>query len=233
MKWIVLGLCFWLLVRLWQWLRGLWNQLVDEAARPKSDLGEERHRLLALAEPMAVRSVGEAFIQSTTPEDRDERERRVRAGLLHLFKLRGDISGEQLRVELPKLLRTRWFSIDLEDTPPEDDPADALAFACGRVAFAVRLAGLLGWLDEDTQWQLLQQNAQRARDCFGSWTEFGCAWARGRRQWVARARADGLGFAFTEADVQAWAADRSHPWGYMAWGEAAAAGAPLPAPVPA
>jgi hypothetical protein len=217
MKWIVLGLLFWLLVRLWQWLRGLWDELVDVAARPRSDLGEERHRLLALAEPMAVRSVGEAFIQSAAPADRDDRERRVRAALLHLFKLRGDNSPEQLQRELPQLLRTRWFSIDLDDTRPEDNPADALAFACGRVAFAVRLAGLLGWIDDDTQWQLLQQNAQRARECFASWAEYGSAWARGRRQWVARSRADGLGFAFSEADVQAWTADRSHPWGYMAW----------------
>ena len=226
MKWIVLGVLFWLLVKLWQWLRGTWNELVDVAARPKCNLGDERHHLLALAEPMAVRSVGEAFIQSGMPADRDERERRVRASLLHLFKLPGDITTEQLRVELPRLLRTRWFSIDLEDTPPEDDPADALAFACGRVAFAVRLAGLLGWIDDDTQWQVLQQNAQRTRDCFAGWADYGSAWARGRRQWVARSRADGLGFAFSEADVQAWTTDRSHPWGYMAWAGNAEAASP-------
>lgn len=227
MKWVLLAVLAWLLFKLARWIGGIWAEVVaeaDVAARPQTDLGDARHRLLALAEPMARRAVGEAFLQSAVPVDREALERRLRAALLHLFGLRGDITAEQLRAELPPLLRSRWFGIDLENTPAEDDPAAALAFACGRVAFAVRSAGLLGWIDDDTQWQVLQQNAQRAAECFAGWQEYGSAWARGRRQWVARARADGLGQAFSEADVREWTEDRSHPWGYMPWGEATPAG---------
>jgi hypothetical protein len=65
----------------------------------------------------------------------------------------------------------------------------------------------------------LAQNwdGERAGQCFTSWLDYGTAWARGRRQWVARARADSLGAPFSEDDVRQWMNDPRHPWRRGFW----------------
>ena len=87
--------------------------------------------------------------------------------------------------QLPDGLRQRWFTLDLQRLQAGDDPHAAMAFACARVAFHVRCAWLLGWVDEALHQQILHLNACRARDCFDSWQAFGQAYARGRSQWLA------------------------------------------------
>lgn len=76
---------------------------------------------------------------------------------------------------------------------------------------------MLGWLSPEQQWQLLQLNAARARDCFTSWETFAEAYAQGRAQWVAKGRSDALGRAISPEELQRWLEDASHPWGAYAW----------------
>lgn len=146
-----------------------------------------------------------------------EQGQALRNSLLHIFGLRSSLNDAQIRSTLNAQISRLWFRIDLDKLRPEDDPLAALAFACARVTFAVRAACLLGWLDEAAQWYVLLQNAQRANDCFDSWHQFGTAWARGRQQWTKASRADSLGLAFSEADVQRWLTDPQHPWHCIPW----------------
>jgi hypothetical protein len=172
---------------------------------------------IALAHPMAHPHLGVALGSTRPLADRESVERVLKPALLHLFQLRPGLDAQVLRERLTAQLKSRWFAIDLDKLHAQDDPRHALAFACARVAFGVRAAGLLGWIDEDTQWQLLLQNAQRARDCFSGWQDFASAWARGRSQWVQRGRADSLGVNFSDADIAHWLADRFHPWACLPW----------------
>lgn len=73
----------------------------------------------------------------------------------HPFGLRTDLSESAIHEQLPRLLKTTWFSRDLDQLTPADQPRDAMAFACARTAFFVRCAGLLGWVDEALHWEVL------------------------------------------------------------------------------
>lgn len=176
-----------------------------------------RNWALSLAHPMAAARVRAGFAHPGEPPPREELLRTLRPALLHLFGLRADLDDAQARSAVTAQLERRWFRIDLDALREQDDARDAMAFACARVAFAARVAGLLGWVDDATQWDVLLQNAQRANDCFGGWRDYGRAWARGRRQWVAGGRADSLGSSFDEAKVDQWLADGSHPWCGLPW----------------
>lgn len=177
---------------------------------------------LALAHPMALARVDRRYADPHwRTNDTEDLARMLGPVLLHVLGLRPGLDAAALRMAVTERLQRDWLRLDLEALRPQDDPLDALAFACARTAFCVRLAGLLGWLDEPLQWRLLGHNARRAAECFSGWQAYGEAWARGRSQWLAAARDDSLGVAFTQADVQAWLADRHHPWHALAWGEGA------------
>lgn len=218
------GLVTWLGWRLVLWLL---SPFLRWYARPRRRrqyaLGDHWNWTLALADPMAFARIQGGFADAAQPQLADALKQSLRPALLHLLGLRSDIDDAALRATLPGRLRAQWFRLGLDALRPDDAPRDALALACARVAFATRTAALLGWLDEATQWQVLHHNAQRASDCFTSWQDFGTAYARGRRQWVAHSRADSLGVAFTEEEVAQWLANRDHPWHWLPW--------PLP-PVP-
>ena len=224
MKLVLLLLLAWV-IKVWMGVLISWIKAArrDRPSRPALhvpcslpySLDEARNRMLALAHPMAAARIKSAYATEAAPDPAELRA--LRTPLLHLFGLRSDISDQQLRQTLPELLRRRWFRLDLDGLQPGDDPRDAMAFACARVAFGVRAAALLGWLDEAAQWQLLAHNARRAADCFDGWQDFGKAWARGRRQWITRSRADSLGLAFDEEQVQRWLADGGHPWARLPW----------------
>jgi len=175
-----------------------------------------RNWALSLAHPLACAWAGSGYAESR-PVPAGDLQSWFRPVLLHFFRLQNDMSDAQIGAALTEQLRTRWYCMDLDALHAADDPYAAMAFACARLTFAVRLAALHGWLDEETQWQVLLQNAQRAHDCFESWQDFGNAWSRGRRQWVAHARADSLGVSFDDAQVQAWITDPQHPWGTRPW----------------
>lgn len=179
--------------------------------------GPARSQALALAHPLGAQRLGEAYLRPTATLAGNDPRRTLRPLLLHVFGLRGDMSDAQIVAALGPQLRRRWFRIGLEQPRAQDNGRDAMAFACARLAFALRAAHLLGWIDEATQWQLLQQNAERAAQCFHGWADFGACWLRGRRQWVEGSRADSLWVAFTLQESQQWSTTRGHPWRELAW----------------
>jgi hypothetical protein len=212
------GLLAWLAWRLLLWVLG---PFLRWYARPRLRrqyvLGAHWNWTLALAHPMAFGRIQGGFADARLPLLTPSLQQSLRPALLHLLGLRSDMDDAQLRATLPARLQACWFRIGLDALRPDDAPRDVLALACARVAFATRTAALLGWLDEATQWQVLHHNAQRAADCYANWEDFGKAYARGRRQWVAQSRADSLGAAFTENDVAQWVANRDHPWHWLPW----------------
>lgn len=178
---------------------------------------------LALAHPMAFHCVlgGIADAQMQPPDD--QLAQQLRPMLLHHLGLRTDLDDAQIRKQFPEQLRQRWFRLDLQLLQPHDDARAAMAFACARVAFFVRCAHMMDWVPQALHEDILLLNARRARDCFGSWLEFGNACAQGRQQWVAQGRADILGVAFTAGEVAQWLQSPHHPWHALPWNPTPAA----------
>ncbi|MDR1968978.1 MAG: DUF1266 domain-containing protein [Burkholderiaceae bacterium] len=212
---------FWLLWHIVKWLSSPWRRrqarlrLLGRARDYR--LSEERNFALALAHPMAFHSIPGGFAGKERPVLTQELGRTLRPLTLHYFGFRTDLSDAAARQQLPAAIKTGWFRRDLDTLQPADQPRQAMALACARSAFFVRCAALLGWLDEPLQWQVLQLNAARARDCFDSWPAFVRAYAAGRAQWVAASRGDAVGRAVTEAEITTWLAARWHPWGRWRW----------------
>lgn len=210
---IVLALVYWV-------LRGGFKRL--KAAKARGDMisyqagSPERNWALALAHPMAYHAMQGGFASDLDGAD-EALAKQLRPMILHHLGLRTDLADEQVRQQLPDALRQRWFMLDLQRPQRGDDARAAMAFACARVCFFVRGARLLGWLDEDAQWTVLQLNAQRAQQCFGSWLAYGQAFAQGRAQWLAQGRSDVLGIAFSPEDVAQWVEEDQHPWHRMDW----------------
>ncbi|MEO9102213.1 MAG: DUF1266 domain-containing protein [Burkholderiaceae bacterium] len=186
-------------------------------------LQPHQHVALALAHPMAIAHFENGFADRAEFALTDALARKLRPLLRHHFGLYVDATDAQIRSQLPVRLRADWFRTDLDALQPGDQLHPAIAFACARTAFHLRVAALLGWIDADIQWLLLELNRQRAQTCFASWEAFGLAWAQGRHQWVAGARADVCGKAFDPAHVAQWLSDSSHPWRQLDWGVAAKA----------
>lgn len=193
------------------------------AARQRGDIasyrsGDAAHDwALALAHPMAYHAVQGGFADRQLHGADEALTAQLRPMVLHHLGLRTDLAEAQIAAQLPDSLRQRWFMLDLQRLQPGDDAQAAMAFACARVAFHVRCAHLLGWLDETLQWRILRLNARRAQECFDSWQRFGQAYALGRQQWLARGRADVLGRAVSAEEVARWVADPRHPWHAMDW----------------
>lgn len=171
---------------------------------------------LALAHPMAFHSIQDGFSGAVSGTD-DQLTLQLRPQVLHHLGLRTDLSDEQAQEQLPAALRQRWFMLDLQRPHREDDLRAAMAFACARVAFFVRSARMLNLLPDEAHLHILLLNAQRAQECFGSWQDFGSAYARGRAQWLAQGRADVLGKLFSEDEVAQWVTEPQHPWHAMDW----------------
>lgn len=192
------------------------------AAKARGDMisyqagSPERNWALALAHPTAYHAMQGGFACDLGGAD-EALAKQLRPMILHHLGLRTDLGEEQVRQQLPGALRQRWFTLDLQRLQRSDEPRAAMAFACARVAFFVRCARLLDWIDEAAQWQVLMLNAQRAQQCFGSWLEFGQAYAQGRAQWLAQGRSDVLGKAFTAEEVAQWVTQEQHPWHAMSW----------------
>ncbi|MFS4553046.1 DUF1266 domain-containing protein [Comamonas resistens] len=192
------------------------------AAKARGDMisyqagSPERNWALALAHPTAYHAMQGGFACDLGGAD-EALAKQLRPMILHHLGLRTDLGEEQVRQQLPGALRQRWFTLDLQRLQRSDEPRAAMAFACARVAFFVRCARLLDWIDEAAQWQVLMLNAQRAQQCFGSWLEFGQAYAQGRAQWVAQGRSDVLGKVVSTEEVAAWVTEEQHPWHCMDW----------------
>ncbi|MGP1630655.1 MAG: DUF1266 domain-containing protein [Giesbergeria sp.] len=218
---IVAAIFFWLLGRLISWMLRPWRR--RRALRKKTGrvvdyrLTAERNRALALAHPMAFQAMEGGFADRPMKVLDDSHVQLLRPLTLHHFGLRTDLSESAIHEQLPQLVKTRWFSQDLDQLIPGDQPRDAMAFACARAAFFVRSAALLGWIDESLQWKILQLNAGRAKDCFSDWQDFGRAYARGRNQWVGAGRSDALGQRISEPDLNKWLKSGWHPWKKWRW----------------
>lgn len=176
----------------------------------------ERNWALALAHPMAYHAIQNGFASELNGAD-EALAQQLRPMVLHHLGLRTDLNDEQARQQLPDAMRQRWFSLDLQRLHRSDDVRAAMAFACARVAFFVRCARLLNWVEEVAHWEILMLNAQRAQQCFDSWESFGSAYAQGRQQWLAQGRADVLGKAVTAEEVAQWVTEPRHPWHVMNW----------------
>lgn len=217
---LLLALALWLV---WKCIKAFRQQFGSDAIQQSTRL-QSNYRLtpahnwaLALAHPMAFNAMKGGFADSDLPEATDDLANRLRPMALHGFGLRTDLDQTAIQRQLPDLLRTRWWQFDLDKLQAGDDPRAAMAFACARISFFVRTAAMLGWITADQQWQLLQLNAERARDCFASWEDFGVAYAQGRAQWVAKGRADALGRALAPEEIQQWLQHPEHPWCAYPW----------------
>ena len=192
------------------------------AAKKRGDMlsyqagNAERNWALALAHPMAYHAMQGGFASDLNGAD-EALAQQLRPMVLHHLGLRTDLNDEQARQQLPDAMRQRWFTLDLQRLHRSDDARAAMAFACARVAFFVRSARLLGWVEEVPHWEILMLNAQRAQQCFDSWQNFGSAYAQGRQQWLAQGRADVLGKAITAEEVAQWVIEPRHPWHVMNW----------------
>lgn len=216
MSWLIALLILgWMLVRLTRrivrTLRSLWLRKLRYRLEP------QKNWALALAHPMAEARIEGGFAYRANPKVAPKLAQVLRPQLLHLLGLPTTLSEAAIRSSLPSRLDEHWFRIGLDTLHPDDDPHAAMAFACARIAFTVRVATMMGWISAEQQWRILHQNADRAGQCFSSWHDYGTAWARGRRQWIAHARADSLGASFSEADVEKWVSNVRHPWRTTAW----------------
>jgi len=202
-------------------IRKNWREVKE--ARRRGDVSsystgsEALNWALALAHPMAFHSIQGGFADSQLSGADEALTAQLRPMVLHHLGMRTDLDDASIAGQLPDLLRQRWFMQDLQKPQPGDEPRAAMAFACARTAFYVRCAFMLGWLQEELQQQVLLLNASRAQQCFGSWQEFGTAYAQGRLQWLAQGRADMLGKAVSAEEVAQWVSQPEHPWHAMAW----------------
>lgn len=172
---------------------------------------------LALAHPMAEKNIEQGYAEDIYVSFSDDIEETIRPVLLYYFELRTDMKDGEIQVVLSEKIRKDWYRIDMNSLRCSDDRRIAMAFSCARIAFSVRTAYLLGWLNEEEQWFVLELNAQRARECFTSWDDYGMAWAEGRKQWVIHARADSLGLSFDKQKIDRWTKDNEHPWNTIPW----------------
>lgn len=195
---------------------------VDSADR----FSPSRHWALTLGQPMLDAHGWDGLFSPTANRITEDTRTRWRGALLHQLGIRTDASDDAARAHLEQRFEKHWFSADLDALRPDDDPRAALAFACVRIAFLARVTMLLGWVDTQAAWRVLLLNAQRARECFTSWEDFGNAYIAGRTQWVKALRADPLGKAFEPSQLQALLA-RKAAWGALPW-----PGQPLALPLP-
>ncbi|UQS16645.1 DUF1266 domain-containing protein [Pseudomonas sp. HS6] len=192
----------------------LWRAFRPRGARLFS---QRRHWSLLLARPMADAMKVEGFYSPACDHFTEQAQTIVRAALLHQAGIRSDCNDEAVRSHFNATLEQRWYGLDLQALKVGDDPRAAMAFACVRVAFLVRCALLMRWLEPDIGWRVLLLNAQRAQDCFDSWEDFGKAYQLGREQWVAAFRVDSLGEAFHEQHLRQLLTPGSGAWADILW----------------
>ena len=198
------------------WLGLLW--LAWRLLRPSRSrrFSRRKHWALALGQPMAATTEMTGFSGPEFDHMGEPANSLFRAPMLHQMGLPPDTTDEAARRHLADVFEARWLSTDLDTPQPGDDPRAAIAFACVRMAFFARCAMLMKWLEPDAAWRVLLLNAQRAQDCFTGWEDFGRAYLAGRRQWVARFRADALGKGFDDAALRRLLAKKG-PWHKLEW----------------
>lgn len=201
-----------------RWLgQRLGNGVIGLHQRMQQRLHPVKTWALALAWPMAHAQLEHGFEEDDSSLYDPQALSDLRQGLLLQLGWDSATPEAELRARFARQAPQHWYRWDIEQLTPKDNWRDGLALACARTAFALRVAYLLGWLDNITQWQLLTLNAQRAQMCFDSWQDWASACARGRQQWIARSRTDDMGTPFGPDDIQTWLAQSGHPWRQLPW----------------
>lgn len=178
---------------------------------------QRKHWSLLLARPMADAMEIEGFYLPACDHFTEQAQATLRAALLHQAGIRSSFNAEEVRSHFSATLEQQWYGLDLQALTAGDEPRAAMAFACARVAFLVRCALLMRWLEPELAWRVLLLNAQRAQDCFDSWEDFGSAYKLGREQWVATFRVDSLGGGFHEQHLRKLLAPGSGAWADTHW----------------
>ncbi|MFC7421389.1 DUF1266 domain-containing protein [Iodobacter arcticus] len=93
---------------------------------------------------------------------------------------------------------------------------DAIAFECVRVVFLIRCMVIFNLIDESRAWFILFLNAQRAQDCFDSWTDFAYAYANGRAAWTAHTGQGGPSQR-AKMEVEHYLATHNGNWQTLPW----------------
>jgi hypothetical protein len=194
------------------WL--LWRAFQPRGPRLFS---QRKHWSLLLARPMADAMQVEGFYSPACDHFTEQAQKIMRTALLHQAGIRSNCNDEAVRSHFRATLEQQWYRLDLQALTANDEPRAAMAFACARVAFLVRCALLMRWIEPDLAWLVLLLNAQRAQDCFDSWEDFGTAYKSGREQWVAAFRVDSLGKAFPEQHLRQLLAPGSGAWADTSW----------------
>jgi hypothetical protein len=195
---------------LW-FLRGAWNIFHQQ----DDCFGGQHGFALALALPMVEATEESGFFETETKELTAATREKFRAPFLHYMECRADADDAAARAHFQKTLVATWPAADLHGAAASDAPRPTLAFAICRLAFFLRNAALLGWIDPEIAWYVLLLNAQRARECFADWEDFGRAYLAGRAQWLAQYRADPLGGPCDEKRLQHWRQEgvwKHQPW---------------------
>lgn len=195
----------------------LYRLFKKESGNTKYLLGKEKNQILALAHPLADARIEGGFADHLHPHFSDKLIKSLRVPVLHSLGFKTDMTDPQIKSQLSLLLLNKWLSVGLEKLSPDDDPKAAIAFACARICFLVRVVYIMGWIEDELQWKILKLNQYRAKDCFKSWLDYGEYLALGRQQWVSAAKSDSLGVSFTRAQVQLWVQDKNHIWSQLAW----------------
>ncbi|HWV14464.1 MAG TPA: DUF1266 domain-containing protein [Cellvibrio sp.] len=91
-----------------------------------------------------------------------------------------------------------------------------LAWHLGRNAWLIRQAVLIGLINEDTAWELLEVNGNLIRRAFNSWEEFGISYTIGAQYWRKH--------NFTEVSIKNFKdvlsfllINKDSPWNHVAW----------------
>ncbi|MDR3158695.1 MAG: DUF1266 domain-containing protein [Zoogloeaceae bacterium] len=183
---------------------GVWKIIRQTQAEDKARFNGPHGFALALALPMVEARAQTGFFEIATDSLTPDTVELFRPPFLHYMDCRADADDAAARAHLLETLESTWFLADLRALMPGDDPRAALAFATCRLAFFIRNAALMGWIEKETAWRVLLLNAQRARETFASWQDYGRAYLAGRRQWVTQYRADPLGKSHAENATQGW-----------------------------
>jgi len=186
------------IVLVWYWV----NRLIH-----RKQLKQAARTAATAPEPITGASIPELATLITTPDApplNAFQVARLRPLLLHWLGLRTDLGAAQIAEQVPDILRRHWFTLDLQHLSADTDPHAALAFACLRVAFHLRAAYLLGWLDEALYTTLSDLNARRIRECFDDWPAFSRACTEGGAHWQSRGRTDILGDHLSPDHLWPW-----------------------------